>query len=129
MEFVPISQLSPSLDSQNTKRIRAVVALIWPYSSSNQSLSLLLVEPDFRLRLREGQVRVHFAGKGAEALAKSNISSGDEVVLNLDGAGWTRPDAGVSTPGKSVGWDLLYRQAVSLEVSFPYSTPLTSKSY
>src|ERR1700753_2721399 len=109
MEQIPLASLSPSLSSLETKSIRAIVALIYPYSSITRSLALLLAEPDFRLRRNKGQVRVVLSGQSAVSVAKSKIGIGDEVILNLEGAQWIQWDQNedvVSTPGKSVDWEL-----------------------
>jgi hypothetical protein len=114
--MIPISQLErASFDDPNTA-IRAVVTLIWPYSSSTRRAALLLAEPDFRLRKSKGQVRVQLAGAAAEAVARSKISSGDEIMLRLDGAKRVEAAAGISTPGKSVDVELEYSRRIVCEV-------------
>jgi hypothetical protein len=116
MDMIPISQLErASFDDPNTA-IRAVVTLIWPYSSSTRRAALLLAEPDFRLRKSKGQVRVQLAGAAAEAVARSKISSGDEIMLRLDGAKRVEAAAGISTPGKSVDVELEYSRRIVCEV-------------
>ncbi|KAL2370186.1 hypothetical protein, variant 2 [Blastomyces gilchristii SLH14081] len=112
----PLAHLSPSLDRLKERHIRAVVILLWPYSSYTKQFSLLISEPDFRLRDRKGQVRVSFHGASAEAVAKSQVSIGDTVVLSLDGARWQNQDADISTPGKSIDWDLSFSKRLLLEV-------------
>jgi hypothetical protein len=92
------------------------VTLIWPYSSSKHSISLLLAEPDFRLRRRRGQVRVHFHGSAAKAIARDGVGSGDVVSLGLDGAEWLRVEAS-STPGRGVDWELVFTERLWMEVS------------
>jgi hypothetical protein len=62
-------------------------------------------------------VRVRFAGPAAEAVAKSRIGIGDEILLELDGAIWTESPAGlVSTPGRSVEGELVYHGILGLKV-------------
>ncbi|OJD23253.1 hypothetical protein ACJ73_05396 [Blastomyces percursus] len=112
----PLAQLSPSLDHLKERHIRAVVILLWPYSSYTKQFSLLISEPDFRLRHRKGQVRVSFRGASAEAVAKSQVGIGDTVVLSLDGVRWQKQDADISTPGKSIDWDLSFSKRLLLEV-------------
>lgn len=112
--YIPIADLKPSCSS--TKAIQSVVALLWPYSASNKSLTLLLVEPDFRLRRHKGQVRVEFQGSSAKEVARSGICTGDEVVLSLQDAVWIREEAGVRTPGKGVEWKLIFGERVSIQV-------------
>ncbi|RAH85061.1 hypothetical protein BO86DRAFT_376656 [Aspergillus japonicus CBS 114.51] len=113
---VPIAQLSPSLDNLPHNSVRGVVALLWPYSSSTRSISLLLAEPDFRLRRSGGQVRVVFHGPVAEEVAKSHVGIGDNVYLSLHGSRLTDNDPKVLTPGKSVAWDVHFETTVLVEV-------------
>ena len=112
--FVSIAELQPSCSS--TKGIRSGVALLWPYSTSKKSLTLLLAEPDFRLRRKNGQVRVEFHGSSAKAVARSGLCTGDEVVLSLEGAGWSRDEAEVRTAGKGVDWKLTFGERVRVQV-------------
>ncbi|KKZ61645.1 hypothetical protein EMCG_03830 [[Emmonsia] crescens] len=112
----PLAQLSPSLDDLKERHIRAVVILLWPYSSYTKKFSLLFSEPDFRLRDRRGQVRVNFQGASAEAVAKSQVGIGDTVVLSLDGARWQNHDSEIGTPGKGIDWDLTFSSRLLLEV-------------
>ena len=112
MDTIPIAQLELSNAQGLSKSVRGVVTLIWPYSSSTKRAALLLAEPDFRLRKSKGQVRVQFAGPAAEAIARSKISSGDEVVLSLQGARWVDATAGISTPGRSVDVELEYKRRI-----------------
>ena len=112
--LTPISELNPS--SSSTNAIKAIVALLWPYSVSKRSLTLLLVEPDFRLRRDKGQVRVEFHGSSAQEVARSGIISGDELVLSLHGAEWSKDDAVGIAPGRGIDWKLDYGEVVSLQV-------------
>lgn len=112
---IPISQLQPSVDAESTS-ITGVVTLLWPFSASKNSLSLLLVEPDFRLRREKGQVRVTFCGSSAGAVAERGISIGDEVSLSLVGVTWIRDDNISGTPGTGVEWGLQFRERVVLTV-------------
>jgi hypothetical protein len=116
MEHVHIAALQPNLDALESKQIKAVVTLIWPYSSSQRQFALLLAEPDFRLRRkRGGQVRVRFSSTSARALAATGVGIGDEVVLSLHGARFAQ-DGAVSTPGKSIDWELAYTQTFAISV-------------
>lgn len=112
---VPIAHLQPGLDAQATS-VSGVVTLIWPYASSTRSASLLLVEPDFRLRRHRGQVRIHFNGASAKAVARLSVSSGDRLSLSLNGAEWAKDGATASTPGKGIEWELKYSERVVLQV-------------
>src|SRR5438046_7890038 len=90
---IPIAQLTPLLASPSSRSIKAIVTLIWPYSSSTRSLTVLLAEPDFRLRQARGQVRAKFLGSSAKSVMQSKIGSGDEVALSLDGVDWRKDEA------------------------------------
>jgi hypothetical protein len=116
MKFTPIARLGPSLPAAESKRIHAIVTIIWPYSSSTKSAALLLVEPDFRLRNKRGQVRVQLRGPSAEAVARTHVTSGDEVILGLEGANWVEATPGISTPGRSVDFELVYTRRLILQV-------------
>lgn len=115
MEHTPIAQLSPELPTVESKHFRARVTLIWPYSSSARQLALLLAEPDVRLRRKNGQVRARFSGASAKAIATTGVGIGDEVVLSLRGAQFVTEGA-VSTPGKSIDWELVYAQTAVIRV-------------
>lgn len=112
---ISIAQLQPSIQTKRN-HIFGTVALIWPYSSSQKTISLLLVEPDFRLRLDRGQVHVRFFGSSAKALAISSIKIGDEVLLNLDGVEWVKEAITLKTAGRGVEWALQFRERLVLEV-------------
>jgi len=116
MEHVHIAALRPNLDALELKQIKAVVTLIWPYSSSQRQFALLLAEPDFRLRRKKGgQVRARFSSTSARALAATGVGIGDEVVLSLHGAQFVQEGA-VSTPGKNIEWELAYTQTFAISV-------------
>lgn len=116
MEFTPIAELGPSLAAAESRHIRAIVTIMWPYSSSTKTVALLLVEPDFRLRNKRGQVRVQFRGASAVEVARAGVASGDEVILGLRGARWVEATPGISTPGKSVDAELVYGRRLALKV-------------
>lgn len=114
-ERVPIAQLEPSLaDSRRT--VEGVVTLIWPYSASNESFSILLAESDFRLRRQKGQVRIRFTGSSARAVLRCDPQSGDIVNLNLLGAQWERDEIVSKTPGRGIEWQLHFGERVILKV-------------
>ncbi|RAL09162.1 uncharacterized protein BO97DRAFT_480165 [Aspergillus homomorphus CBS 101889] len=113
---VPIAQLSPTLDGLSEHAVHGVVALLWPFSSSTRSISLLLAEPDFRLRRSGGQVRVVFHGHVAEEVAKSHVGIGDNIYLSLAGSRLADNDPKVLTPGKSVAWDVHFDSTVTVEI-------------
>ncbi|KAJ5575638.1 Telomere end binding protein [Penicillium sp. DV-2018c] len=114
---VPIAQLSPDLEDSAEKYFLAAVALVWPYSSSARCVSLLLVEPDVRLRRDKGQIKVTFHGHIAEKIAESHIGIGDTVHLALKGAKFVNSESIPQTPGKSVAWDAHFEDGVSLEIN------------
>ena len=114
---IPISELSPSIENPQQRYLHAVVILLWPFSSSTKLFSLLLSEPDFRLRSSKGQVKVSFRGAIAEAVAKSRIGIGDTVFLSLDGVEWVSRDDEISALARGVDWDLQFADRVLLEVS------------
>ncbi|KAF2646627.1 hypothetical protein P280DRAFT_544955 [Massarina eburnea CBS 473.64] len=116
MSRIPIAELNPELLDLDSKQIRAVVTLIWPWSSSARQFALLLAEPEFRLRRRNGQVRARFTGSSARALATSGVGIGDEVVLSLRGASFVR-EGTISTPGKSIDYELEYAQTVTAQIT------------
>ncbi|KAJ5280311.1 hypothetical protein N7478_005683 [Penicillium angulare] len=114
---VPIAQLSPTLEQSEGKCIEAAVTLVWPYSSSTKSFSLLLAEPDFRLRRSHGQVKTIFHGRAAEKLAASHVGIGDSVRVALKGSNYVANDTATQTPGRYVAWDVHFESELSLEVN------------
>ena len=117
MSTIPITTLSPTEPPPSDASIRGIVTLFWPYSSSTRQCAFLLADPDFRLRNRQGQVRVRFTGASAEAVAKSHVGIGDEVLLALNGANWEEDPEATRTPGKSVGGELFFRRRLQLTVA------------
>jgi hypothetical protein len=113
---IPIAQLTPDLSAPSTRCIRAIVTLIWPYSSSNSTLTVLLAEPDFRLRRTKGQVRVQFSGSSARTVFEAAIGSGDEVILSLDGVEWNKDESAGQTPGRGIDWELKFSERLVLKV-------------
>nr|POE87266.1 hypothetical protein CFP56_29855 [Quercus suber] len=119
MALVPIASLSPDISPPPGVAIRAIITLLWPYSSSTQKCALLLADPDFRLRNHQGQIRVLFTGLSAKAVAQSRVQIGDEVVLALDGSTWARRLEVIRTPGRSVDGELVYDRRLSLRITRP----------
>ena len=111
----PIAQLNPDLRHDDSF-VAGIVTLIWPYAASKSTFSLLLVDPDFRLRSSRGQVRVHFQGSSAKAVARSDISSGDQLLLSLKGAQWVKDSTAATTPGRGIDWQLQYGERLVLQV-------------
>ncbi|KAL9011059.1 MAG: hypothetical protein Q9173_004059, partial [Seirophora scorigena] len=114
-DSVPIAKLEPSL-IESGRPVQGVVTLVWPYSTSNQSFSILLAEPDFRLRRQKGQVRVHFTGSSAKAVSRCNPQSGDHVTLNLVGAQWEKDETASKTPGRGIDWQLRFGERATLKI-------------
>lgn len=113
---VPIASLQPSLENPNERQVHGVVTLIWPYSSTTRSLRLLLVEPDFRLRAKRGEVRILFRGASARALSKAAVTNGDRLSLDLRGVEWVENKITNSTPGREVNWSLEYHDFLNVQV-------------
>ncbi|KAL9612683.1 MAG: hypothetical protein Q9167_002719 [Letrouitia subvulpina] len=120
---ISIAELEPSVIRQGAF-IEGVVTLIWPYSSSDKSFSILVAEADFRLRRHKGQVRVHFTNSSAKAAAKSRISSGDQVRIKLVGAQWEKDETASSTPGKGIGWELRFGERLVLQILHQSEEPV-----
>ncbi|KAF7854766.1 hypothetical protein EAF04_010334 [Stromatinia cepivora] len=112
---IPIAQLSPLLPASASRSVKAVVTLTWPYSSRTGSVAFLLAEPDFRLRRIRGQVRAQFSGSSANAVAKSGITSGDEVILCLDGVEYVEAEPPNATPGRGVEFELKFTERLLLQ--------------
>lgn len=119
---VPIASLSPS--SVASTYIRAVVSLVWPFSSSTRTFALLLAEEDFRLRRAKGQVKVTFRGKAAADVAATKIGIGDVVLVGVEDADWilkngeTQPEGQALRDENAAGleWDLVVKKRVALQV-------------
>jgi hypothetical protein len=112
---IPQLALGQPTEPEATPYVEAVVSLVWPYSSKEGLLSLLLAEPDVRLRSAKGQLKVTFHGAGARQVAKSQLGIGDIVLLRIDHAEWKDTGDAVLTPGKKVQWDLHFKNRVVLE--------------
>ena len=115
MHCVSIAELTPELPARESKQFRAVVTLIWPYSSSARQFTLLLADPDIHQRRRYGHVRVRFSGSSAKAVANTHVSIGDELVLSLHGVEFLRAGA-FGTSGKVIDWELCYAQTIHAQI-------------
>ncbi|KAL8749572.1 MAG: hypothetical protein Q9199_007606, partial [Rusavskia elegans] len=122
-DYIPIAQLDLTTTA-SLKTVQGIVTLIWPYSVSSQSFSILLAEPDFRLRRQRGQVRVQFRGSSAKALAKCDVQSGDLVKLSLVNAQWERDETASGTPGRGIGWELRFDERVVLQIQRENQEPI-----
>ena len=112
---VPIAQLEPSA-ALDGRSVAGIVTLIWPYSASRKTFGLLLVEPDFRLRRLKGQVRLHFTGGSAKAVARAGVRSGDQLLLSLQDVELARDESKENTPGRGIDWELRFGERVVLQV-------------
>jgi hypothetical protein len=124
---IPIAQLTPLLSEPSTRSLKAIVTLIWPYSSIHGSFTVLLAEPDFRLRRTRGQVRVQFSGPSAKAVVNSKIGSGDEILLSLEGAEWVKDGSVAQTPGRGIEWELKFTERVLLQARVLQDDPAIAK--
>ncbi|CAC9894101.1 unnamed protein product [Aureobasidium pullulans] len=117
MEIIPISSLSPFTALPNGG-FKALVTLLWPFSSATGQCALLLADPDARQRHQKGQVRVRFTGPSARQIATSGVGIGDSVQVALVGAQWlTESDTAlVKTPGKSVDGELIFKNRLHMTV-------------
>ncbi|KAL8936749.1 MAG: hypothetical protein Q9216_004768 [Gyalolechia sp. 2 TL-2023] len=115
LERTAIAHLDPASAGPETE-VEGVVTLIWPYSVSNRSFSMLLAEPDFRLRRQKGQVRIQFIGSSASAVSACDPKSGDSVTLRLLGAQWEKDETSSRTPGKGIEWQLRFEQRLVLRI-------------
>ncbi|KAJ5958151.1 uncharacterized protein N7479_005301 [Penicillium vulpinum] len=121
---VPIAQLSPDLERLDESSFLAAVALVWPYSSSTKSVSLLLVEPDFRLRSAKGQIKATFHGRVAEKVAESHVGIGDTICVALKDSKFVGNEDTQKTPGRSVAWDAHFENGASIEIYRSSQPPL-----
>jgi hypothetical protein len=119
MEIVSISSLSPSSAIPSNHGFKALVTLLWPFSSANGQCALLLADPDARQRYQKGQVRVRFTGPSAHQIAVSGIGIGDSVQVALVGVQWlTASDTAlVKTPGKSVDGELVFKNRLHMIIT------------
>ena len=115
--IIPIASLDPNLTPTSNGYIDAIVTLVWPYSSSTRATSLLLADPDFRLRSQKGQVRVNFSHASAHHVATSGVGIGDRVRLRLAGSVWDSMRTITSTPGRSVEGELVFKNKLELHVN------------
>ncbi|KAH0366405.1 hypothetical protein KCU65_g5303, partial [Aureobasidium melanogenum] len=127
MEIVPISSLSPSSALPTDSGFKALVTLLWPFSSTTGQCALLLADPDARQRYQKGQVRVRFTGPSARQIAASGIGIGDSVQVALVGVQWlTEADTAlVKTPGRSVDGELVFKNRLHMTITRGQTEPRT----
>ena len=80
LKKLEISEVSPTSITTNSL-LRGRIAIKWPYSSTEQKLTFLLVDEDIRKRASGGQVRVTLSGEAAAIV--DQIESGEEVAIAL----------------------------------------------
>ncbi|KAG9523603.1 hypothetical protein KCU93_g6571, partial [Aureobasidium melanogenum] len=127
MKIVPISSLSPSSALPTDCGFKALVTLLWPFSSTTGQCALLLADPDARQRHQKGQVRVRFTGPSARQIAASGIGIGDSVQVALVGVQWlTEADTAlVKTPGRSVDGELVFKNRLYMTITRGQTEPRT----
>lgn len=115
---IHVADIRDNLISSDTsnKHIEAAVQLVWPFSSTNSQLSLLLIEKDVSFRETAAQLRVTFHDACAKEVAKSRIGIGDIVKLDLKDGLLENQHEELSTPGKKTGFDLHFRKHVHIQV-------------
>ncbi|KAI1377195.1 hypothetical protein F4677DRAFT_415585 [Hypoxylon crocopeplum] len=114
-----IADLNPDLKEPASRAVRGVVTITWPYNSVKGTFAFILAEPDYRLRRSKGQVRVNLSGPSAKAAGESGLSSGDEVLVGLDGAEWEPEEAKkrLSLSGAGISWQLKFSEKLLLQVA------------
>ena len=110
--IVPISTLPPTSSDSSTPLtfVSGVIALLFPYSSTTQTLRLVLAEEDPRLRANKGQLRISFHGKAAREVTSRELQIGDKLTLGLEGGGWYKLKN--VKEGKELGWSLRFEGGV-----------------
>ncbi|KAI1776224.1 hypothetical protein F4818DRAFT_413437 [Hypoxylon cercidicola] len=115
----PIADLTPDLVEAPSRAVHGVVTITWPYNSVKGTFSFILAEPDYRLRRNNGQVRINLTGSSAKNAAESGLSSGDAIILSLEGAEW-EPEQfkkRQSLPGAGIDWQLKFSERLVLLVT------------
>lgn len=115
-QATPIARLDPDLADPATRKVHGEVTVTWPYNALTKRFAFLLAEPDVRLRRDKGLVRIQLNGPSAEAVAKWELGSGDEVTVALDGVDWARDDEPARPPGSRLEWQLQYAGKLVLKV-------------
>ncbi|TGZ77733.1 hypothetical protein EX30DRAFT_176779 [Ascodesmis nigricans] len=109
---LPLANLSPEIASAHPSFIKGVTTLIWPFSQSAQTFSILLCEEDFRLRMNRGQLRLNFKGPSAKEVA-TRVDIGNKVALVLEGVEWE--ELGEATK-RDVPWSVNVRGGVRIKI-------------
>jgi hypothetical protein len=108
-----LASIDPTTVAEQPAYISAVVTLMWPFSPSSSSLSIIASEEDFRLRLSKGQLRVNFNGACASAVETCGLQIGDKVMISLEGAQY---DELASATAKDVSWAVTFNSRLAMKV-------------
>ncbi|KAH8664002.1 hypothetical protein BX600DRAFT_463431 [Xylariales sp. PMI_506] len=115
---IPIAQIQPGAQDSATRAVHGVITIVWPYNKLKNSIAFILAEPEFRLRLSKGQVRVNFIGPSAKAISECGLGSGDQVQLSLEGAEYLPNDATIGRlPGAELEWQLRFSGRMYLQAT------------
>ncbi|KAI0119461.1 hypothetical protein F4814DRAFT_411953 [Daldinia grandis] len=114
---IAIADLGPEIQDSAARAVRGVITITWPYNSVKSTFAFILAEPDYRLRRSKGQVRINLNGASAKAVGESGLTSGDEVLVSLDGAEWEPEQAKKrqSLPGAGIDWQLKFSDKLMLQ--------------
>jgi hypothetical protein len=110
---LPLASLTPDTAANSAAFLEGVVSLLWPYSPSSATLSLLVCEEDFRLRGSKGQLKVNFRGASARALDEKKVQIGDKVQLSLEGA---ELEALENATPRDVPWAIVFSTRLVMKV-------------
>ncbi|KAF7518509.1 hypothetical protein G7054_g13444 [Neopestalotiopsis clavispora] len=116
---VPIAQLSP--DTPRDSAVHGMITIVWPFNKVNNSVAFILAEPEARLRLAKGQIRVNCVSASAKAISECGLGSGDKVRLSLEGAEFVANDAKSRTPGTESEWQLSFSKRLILQAKIGYT--------
>ncbi|KAG0633197.1 hypothetical protein HOY80DRAFT_1141601 [Tuber brumale] len=110
---VPLASLAPGIHDNEPEFFVAIISLLWPFSPSSSSLSILASEKDFRLRKNRGQVRINFKGLAASAVDQTKLQIGDRVIISLEGAEFQPLDDATE---RDVPWVVMYSTRLAMKV-------------
>ncbi|RPB03550.1 hypothetical protein L873DRAFT_1669908 [Choiromyces venosus 120613-1] len=111
---VPLASLAPGAPDNEPEFLVAIISLLWPFSSSSSSLSVLASEEDFRLRKNRGQVRINFKGLAASAVDQTKLQIGDRVIISLEGAEFQPLEDATE---RDVPWVMVYSSRLAMKVN------------
>ncbi|CAZ81201.1 unnamed protein product [Tuber melanosporum] len=110
---VPLASLAPGTYDNEPGFFVAIISLLWPFSPSSSSLSILASEKDFRLRKNRGQVRVNFTGLAASVVDQTKLQIGDRVIISLEGVEFQPLDDATE---RDVPWVVVYSTRLAMKV-------------